>query len=181
MINKISDIWKSVLSDKPKAWHQLVIKFTPLLFSVTRRYGLTQVQSEDIAQQTWMDLYKSRHSIRDSNKLPGWLIKVTSRKTLHLIKKIKKDQTNNIDFYFLTEVPLPDEEFLIIEQHERLKLAMEQLDQRCQAVLTAIFNASSEKTYRDIAQDLNMPLNSLGPTRIRCLKKLKIIFENLED
>ncbi|MCK5269117.1 MAG: sigma-70 family RNA polymerase sigma factor, partial [Spirochaetes bacterium] len=94
---------------------------------------------------------------------------------------IKKDQTNNIDFYFLTEVPLPDEEFLIIEQHERLKLAMEQLDQRCQAVLTAIFNASSEKTYRDIAQDLNMPLNSLGPTRIRCLKKLKIIFENLED
>lgn len=71
---------------------------------------------------------------------------------------------------------LPDEE---LERLTHLKLGLSQLDKRCSEVLKSVFLASPDKKYRDIAADLGMPPNSLGPTRMRCLKKLRKILEVL--
>jgi DNA-directed RNA polymerase specialized sigma24 family protein len=48
---------------------------------------------------------------------------------------------------------------------------MSQLPTTCRKVLEALFSESA--TYERIAAELGIPSNSLGPTRTRCLEKLR--------
>jgi RNA polymerase sigma factor (sigma-70 family) len=75
--------------------------------------------------------------------------------------------------------PLPDEEIIRIERTAQLEYAMEQLDDRCHRLLREIFLSHEHATYREIAERLGIPLNSLGPTRSRCLKRLRRILNDL--
>lgn len=74
--------------------------------------------------------------------------------------------------------PLPDDELLSLERQAHIEIAMRRLDGRCRQLVEALFFAPSDKSYKDIAGALGIPANSLGPTRTRCLNKLrKILIE----
>ncbi len=80
---------------------------------------------------------------------------------------------------------LPDEgsaesEVVRRDTEGRLWDAVENLSERCQALLR-IVAFEHRPDYREIAADLGMPVGSIGPTRGRCLQKLRALIENGED
>jgi len=168
------------VSGDPSAWETVVDRYAPLVYAVARHCGLASTDAEDCAQQTWLALYRQRRSILDPMKLPGWLTQTTRRKATRMrSRRRRSDEVNR-------QLPSPepavpiDQAIETLEQRALLELAMEQLDPRCYKLLRAIFLSPDDTSYRDIARELAIPLNSVGPTRSRCLKKLKKILESLE-
>ena len=51
------------------------------------------------------------------------------------------------------------------------------LSERCQELITLLFYKKEESSYVEIARRMNMPVSSIGPTRARCLEKLKKALE----
>ena len=181
MPSDLNDIWTRVLNGDSGAWEELVDLFATLVYSTARRYGLDDHDAEDCAQQTWMALYASRHKLRDWEKLPGWLAGTAYRRAMRILRK----QASNRRVEGKappTEMPLsPDEHLMLLQRRALLDRALAQLDERCRELLTALFFAPEEQSYRDIAQRFHIPINSIGPVRQRCLARLREILKGMGE
>lgn len=177
MKKTVSEIWSEVLDGQSEAWTQLVSMFAPLVFTAARRAGLDQNDAEDCVQQTWIALFRGRYSIKDPNKLPAWLLRVASRAASRLVREQARQQVVSRKADIPTPAILPDEQLNRLERLAHLEIGLGQLDRRCSRILRAVFLAPPGKTYREIAADVGIAPNSLGPTRMRCLQKLQRVLE----
>ena len=73
--------------------------------------------------------------------------------------------------------PLADEQRETLEQQQQVRQAVEALPDRCRELITMLFYQKDELSYVDIAGRMRMPVPSVGPTRARCLEKLKKLLE----
>ena len=179
MKRNISVLWKGVLDRDPECWSELVYRFEPLVYAIARKTGLSAIESDDCVQETWLSLLRTRHKIRDPNKLSAWLARAVSRRAVRLAKSREKDLRVNDAAEPRGFNELPDEELERFETAALLRMAIESLEPRCQRLLHALYFAPEDKKYSDIARDLGLPPNSFGPTRSRCLKKLRSILEEM--
>lgn len=171
--------WEKLRNGDAEAWDNVVSRYTPLVYSVARRAGLTSYDAEDCAQITWISLYRNRLKIRDPQKLPAWLIKTTHR---NAIRMMRNHYRNRIDLTADSDRPdpvIPDEELLKIERLDALIHALEQMDGRCRKILSSLFLSPKEMSYESIAKAVGIAPNSLGPIRARCLKRLREIMKKM--
>ena len=164
------------------ALDELVRVMTPVLWHVVRAYRLTTEVAEDVVQTTWLALVKSRASIHESAAVGGWLTTTARREAWKVAKATGRGIPVEDDELARR---LPDEtsaeaEVVSREGRDRLWDAVEHLSERCQALLR-IVAFEHRPDYTQIAADLNMPVGSIGPTRGRCLKKLRTLIENGDD
>jgi RNA polymerase sigma factor (sigma-70 family) len=153
--------------------------FAGLVDSVARRVGLSVPDAEDCAQQTWLTLYRKRDSIKDPKSLPAWLIRTTHRRAVYMAQRLSH-QTEFAECDFgVDNRSLPDELVQQLEHHAILENGMEQLDDRCRELLTALFLDGDEVSYRRLASVMGLKPNSVGSMRTRCLKKLEVILRNM--
>lgn len=172
-------IWQQVVEGDPKAWRLIVKQYAALVQTVAVRTGLSRDEAEDCAQQTWMALHRSRTIIEDPAKLPGWLVRVASRKASRMLRQKVRESVVIAEAESPKETTLPDEELLRLERYGQLITALAQLDDRCRKLLQAVFLSPEDMSYKDIAEELGIPVNSMGPTRKRCLNKLKKILTEM--
>jgi RNA polymerase sigma factor (sigma-70 family) len=178
MIRSIQEIWSSVLAGDTAAWRELVDLYAGLVFTVARRVGLSPSDSEDCAQLVWITLYRRRRTIRDPIALPAWLIRSTHRRALSLKMRLLR-QSEIAESQELDSARLPDEVVSSLEESALIQIAMNQLDPRCRKLLHELYFNTEDKSYQQIAQELKIKPNSLGPLRSRCLSRLKKILEKL--
>src|SRR5439155_20405830 len=119
-------------------------------------------------EQVWMKPYRHRSDLRDVGALPVWLIRVTRRTALALRKSRRLAEEH------LTEDP-PDlsHRLALIESEHALEQALGRLPARCRRLIELLYFTAEEPTYAEIAEEMGMPVASIGPTRARCLEKLK--------
>ena len=178
--DKITGIWAGVLQGDQIAWEKLVSRFATLVYSVASKSGLAVSDAEDCAQQVWMTLYSGRKRIEKPESLPAWLVSTTRRKAARIIRRRKTAGRAKAQVESHPSELTPEESIMRLQRRAQLELAMEQLDDRCHKLMHAIFFADTDKSYQELARDLGIPVNSLGPTRLRCLKKLKKILEDFD-
>jgi len=75
------------------------------------------------------------------------------------------------------ECLLPLEVQVVLEQQQLVCDAIGQLPPRCRRLITMLFYEKDELSYADIARLMKMPVASVGPTRARCLEKLKKLLD----
>jgi RNA polymerase sigma factor (sigma-70 family) len=164
------------------ALDELVRVMTPVLWHVVRAYRLTAELAEDVVQTTWLSLVKSRASIQEPAAVGGWLTTTARREAWKVAKAtgrgipVEDDELSR---------RLPDEdsaeaEVVRRDGDERLWQAVERLSERCQALLR-IVAFEHRPDYTTIAANLGMPVGSIGPTRGRCLQKLRTMIEKNGD
>ncbi len=159
----------------PGAWEELVSRFGAMIASTGRRYRLTAADVAELQQTTWMRLVENLHHIEHPERLGGWLATTARRESLHLLRRASKyrsgvDQmiTNMADIL----LPEPDARPIAEESGAVLKVAWEQLNPRCQRLLSLLITDDAV-SYRDVSKLLQMPVGSIGPTRARCLEHLR--------
>ena len=157
------------------ALDELVRVMTPVLWHVVRAYRLTSELAEDVVQTTWLSLVKSRASIQEPAAVGGWLTTTARREAWKVAKATGRGIPVEDDELARR---LPDEgsaeaEVVRRDGDERLWDAVERLSERCQALLR-IVAFEHRPDYTTIAADLGMPVGSIGPTRGRCLQKLRV-------
>jgi RNA polymerase sigma factor (sigma-70 family) len=155
-------------------WERVLDRYERLVFSIPLSYGLSSDDAADITQTTFTLLLEALDGLRADTRLSAWLATVARRHTWRLLAQRRRESVG-------AEDDLADNDTLggsanptaRWEQVVWLEHALSQLDERCRALLLQLYFAPEQPSYAEVAAHLNMPVGSLGPTRARCLERLK--------
>jgi RNA polymerase sigma factor (sigma-70 family) len=157
--------------DQP-AWGHLVDRYDPLVRSVARSFRLQAADVQDIAQTTWLRLVQNLQTIRDPERLAGWLAVTASRESLSVLRKASTHDLSPV----MEETPdaAVDLETRAVNRAaaQDLWAAVADLSPRQQSLLVALFREEMD-SYSDVAEKCSMPIGSIGPTRARALSQLQ--------
>ena len=173
---RMADLLAAAREGSEDALGQMVTELSPLLWQVARAAGLSSGDAEDVLQTTWMRLVAHLGDIHDSAALTSWLVTTTKREAWRVSaegrRQLPADQES---FAELPDQGPGSEEQVITEDQRRvLWAAIGQLSRRCQELLRIIAFAP-RPDYTAVAAALGMPVGSIGPTRGRCLAKLRVL------
>jgi len=175
-----ADLIEACLAGDERAWKVLVERYSRLIYTIPMRMGCSQIVAEEVFQETCVTLLEKLDTLRDHNRLSSWLMTVTRRACIHRWRQKELTQVELTDAAGPVE-GTPETKLLRLEEQHRVQLAFERLSQRCRRLLRALFVADPPRPYKAIAEELDMPLGSIGPTRRRCLEKLRQKYTRLEE
>lgn len=165
------------------AWDALVARYTNLLWSVARGYRLEQSDAADVVQVAWLRLVEHLPTLRDPDRVGSWLVTTVRRECLQVLASRKRRGTPMDDEVLSAfpdeSLPSPDASLIADEDTATLWRAFGGLAPRCQQLLRVLM-ADPAPAYADVATALEMPVGSIGPTRARCLDRLRALFEQAE-
>jgi RNA polymerase sigma factor (sigma-70 family) len=158
------------------AWDALVERYAPLIWSICRKYRLDRADAEDVGQSVWLRLVDQLGKIREPAALAGWLATTARRECGRLVREARGPHAV---IYALDTETMADDQSDAAEQHvlaaERdaaLREAFTDLSPECQQ-LVAMLTADPPLPYAEISERLAMPIGSIGPTRGRCLDRMR--------
>ena len=162
------------LDGSQDAWNAIVDRNATLVWAVCRNYRLSEADSADVSQSVWLRTVENLQDLRTPAALPGWLTTTTRNECLKVVTRTRRQAVPTAD---LSERPTgPDEaldaDLLRAERQAMVREAFAQLPQHCQRLL-ALLVGSEPRSYAEISAELDMSIGSIGPTRARCLGKLR--------
>ncbi|GIH05623.1 RNA polymerase sigma factor [Rhizocola hellebori] len=164
-----------------QAWSGLVRRFSGLVWSVARGHGLSQADAEDVYQTTWLRLTQHLERIKEPDRIAGWLAATARNESLRVIRSgLRVSPVENLE-PALEPQGSPEEEAVQAESARqarwraaRLWEAFEELSERCKQLLR-VLSAPTPPSYAEVAEVFDMPVGSIGPTRARCLARLRAL------
>jgi len=163
-----------------RAWETLIARHERLVFSIARRHGLTAEDAADVTQTVFIILLQSIDRLPDDVNLGGWLTTVTRRHTWRAMTRLGRELPGEKEDVAESTTLLGRQTSNPVDRWETLQAMHESLNRlggRCQRLLLALYFDTTEPSYAEVAARLNMPVGSIGPTRARCLTKLKTLLE----
>jgi RNA polymerase sigma factor (sigma-70 family) len=159
---------------------ELVALLTPILWHTARATRLDSSTAEDVLQTVWLTLVRKAETIEEPLAVLQWLVVTTKREAWRVSKNQARTRPEDME---TAAAPLADptqdvESEVIGGQSQRqLWRHVEKLPDRCRTLLRVIAFAD-RPDYAELAKSLGMPQGSIGPTRGRCLAKLRILLAN---
>jgi RNA polymerase sigma factor (sigma-70 family) len=171
----VTDLLSRASSGDQQAWDALVERYAPLIWSICRRYRLLSADASDVGQSVWLHLLDQLGSLRDPAALAGWLATTTQRECWRLLRA--QGPATARPAIDAEKIPDPrtgiiEEELLRAERQAALRTALSALAPRCQQLIT-LLTEDPPLPYAQISATLGIPVGSIGPTRSRCLAKLR--------
>lgn len=152
---------------------ELVDLVTPVLWNAARSQGAQPGTCEDAIQTALLQLVDRGESINEPAAVLGWLVVVVKRE----VWRIGRGSRREIGVEEVPEAPAqqldPETQSILSERQRVLWQHISNLSPRCQELIRVIAFAD-RPDYAAIATALGMPVGSIGPTRGRCLQKLKL-------
>lgn len=160
-----------------EAWHRLIARFERLVFSVPKRHGLNADDSADVFQTTFHALLRNIDRIDSVHGLPRWLALTASRESQRLRRVSSRyassDDTGlNLEELLASEDKAAEQEAVEMEASQAVRDGVARLPAKCRQILTLLY-LDHELPYVEVARQMGMPIGSIGPTRARCLERLR--------
>lgn len=161
------------------AWERLVEQYGRLIWSVTRDFRLAESDAADVVQMTWLRLLEHIDRLDYPARVGAWLAVTARRECLRVVAARKKvvliaDDGDLVDR--AAYEPAVDERLLAEERAAEVRDALTRLPWRWQRMLELLM-ADPPASYVEIAEQLGLPVGSIGPTRGRCLERLRELLE----
>lgn len=157
-----------------RAWDWMVKKYERLVFSIPRSYGLSPADAADVSQLTFGILISSLDSLTEESNVKAWLATVARRHTWRVMEKARREgpgrEGDLADKPWLLGGEEPSERWETIDWLDR---GLSELSEPCRRLLTALYLDTSEPSYAEVSERFGMPVGSIGPTRARCLRRLR--------
>jgi RNA polymerase sigma factor (sigma-70 family) len=170
----LADLLSSAQAGDQAAWAAIVDRFSGLVWATTRAHRLSSADASDATQTTWLRLVEHLDRIADPERLGAWLATTARHECLRLIRlrgrELPTDDATLFDTP--TDDPPPDRRLLTRERDDVLRRALARIGERCQQLLRMLA-APEPPSYEEIGAALDMPIGAIGPTRARCLEKLR--------
>jgi RNA polymerase sigma factor (sigma-70 family) len=181
MTGTVPELVAAATAGDEAAWADLVRRYTPLVRAVVSQYRLNQADGADVNQTVWLRLGEQLGRLREPAALPAWIATTTRNECLRLIRLGRR--TSPYDPLDTTAagasgVPVvldesaPDDGLLAAERQQALRDSFAELGPRCRQLIGMLV-AEPPATYEEISEKLDIPMGSIGPTRSRCLQKLR--------
>jgi RNA polymerase sigma factor (sigma-70 family) len=162
------------------AWEILVERFGGLVAAIARRCRLSDADVAEVCQTTWLRLVENLDRIEQPERLGAWLSTTSRRESLRIATRGVVFSGNEAVYLLADEDAEPlDAALLREEQVSAIRMAADRLSPRCQRLL-GLLMGDDDLPYKEIAEQLNMPIGSIGPTRGRCLEHLRHILDEIQ-
>jgi len=177
-----SDLVAAARRGDKASWEALVYRYSGLVWSVARGYRLSSADSADVFQTTWLRLVEHLGRISDPGQVGAWLATTARHEALRIARGVTRtvladDATlaalGHVDDRSPERAALEAEQArLDAVRADDLWRAFGGLPARCRELLRLLV-ASPPPSYLEVAAALDMPVGSIGPTRARCLRRLR--------
>ncbi|SDP71372.1 RNA polymerase sigma factor [Lentzea jiangxiensis] len=159
------------------AWNEIVDRYTPLVVSVIYKHRLRPSDAADVNQTLWLRLVEQIGRLREPEALPGWIMTTTRNECLRVLRVQQRthlyDPLSESDALESEQVDADVEaDLLAAERRQALRDGFAELTDQCKRLLTKLMT-DPPPSYQVVSEELAMPVGSIGPTRIRCLEKLR--------
>lgn len=174
--------------NEARAWERLVLRFERLIYTVPRRAGLDADEAADVFQTVFVRLHEHLDTLTQPERVQAWLVTTARRETLRRLRErqrelpLRKTAASDDDADEIDPIdpdPLPEDLLDELQQRHRARTALAALHEPCRSLLGLLYGADDAPPYADIATRLGMPVGSIGPTRARCLAKLREAMQQL--
>jgi RNA polymerase sigma factor (sigma-70 family) len=167
------------------AWEHIVTRYTAYLRSIGRAYRLSSEEIADAVQETWLRAVTNLADLRDPARFRPWLATIMRRRCTDVLQRRRTDREMLVGgFGDVGDVTGPSQrderldveyEVMVAERAAILHSALRLLPERERELLHQL--ASDDPSYEEITRRLSMPVGSIGPTRMRALRRLRLILE----
>ncbi len=162
------------------AWDALVERYQRLVYAIPLRAGLHPEDAADVFQTVFLRLIEQIDHLREPQSLGKWLITTATRESWRVLRRQLTDPATGED----ETAELSDtwgqrlDEELWLDQ-VMAQEALEQIGQPCRQLLWMLYFDPSQPSYEEISRQMKMPVGSIGPTRARCLEKLRQVLRRM--
>lgn len=165
------------LAGDAAAWRRLLGRYEAVIHAVPRRFGLDPDDAAEVFQSVSLALYRGLPRLKLAAGLTRWVVTTTWRQSRDLARRRRREVREPDPGTSPIPDPAPRADELIeeLEQRVALRRAIEQLPPRCARLLTWLYLDPEAPPYREVASRLGVPEGTVGPTRARCLEKLREI------
>lgn len=166
------------LSGDKRAWSALVERHERLVYAVARSYRLSDADLADVFQDVFAALVRGLPRIREARTLVRWLASTTERIARATALRRRREQALTAPDPEAVEglpadQPAVGAELEVLEEQALIRLALSELPEGCRRLLAALYYEDPVPDYAALARRLRMPIGSLGPTRARCIERLR--------
>ena len=154
------------------AWSDLVARFRGRVIRVARAHGLDAHQADDVAQETWLRLYRNLATVRDPFSLGAWIETTARRESLRVLAGRRREELTGDDVGI--DLPVLDDggDAVLEERKAALARGMMKLNGRQRALMQSLL-VEPAPSYADVSVRVGIPIGSIGPTRGRCVRRLR--------
>ncbi len=172
----VTDLVTRAGNGEKQAWDALVERYSPLIWAICRRHRLRDADARAASHNVWRQLARHLDEVQDPGALAGWLAVTAWRECGNVRPATAAPQSAG---ELADARPEPsqqartaEQERLVAERHAALREAFSRLSPCCQRLLTLLIDEPSMQDT-EISARLGIPVSSIGPTRGRCLDKLR--------
>ena len=162
-----------------QAWERLVEQYARLIWSITAEFKLSESDAADVAQTTWLRcLSTSTGSSTRNGWAPGWRRprETSACAAWRRARGSCSATTTSSSKRACATEPEIDERLLADERAQTVREALSRLPWRWQRLLEMLM-ADPPVSYAEISDQLGLPIGSIGPTRGRCLARLRVLLQ----
>ena len=177
----LADLVAAAARGDAQAWEVLYKRYTPLISSVCRRFRLAGDDADDVSQTVWLALVQQLHRLREPSALPGWIVTTTRNEAMRVITAGRRlvpsdpmadNRFDGIASTDSTDRPGLDDQLCLADQRRALADGLAQLRPEHRQLLLLLVS-DPRLSYQQISGRLGIPIGSIGPTRARCLRRLR--------
>ncbi|MEV4461889.1 sigma-70 family RNA polymerase sigma factor [Microbispora sp. NPDC049633] len=158
------------------AWEDLVARFDGRMWAVARAFGLSAADAADAVQGAWLRLVENADAIRDPGRIGAWLVTTTRHEAARLSRRARGEVASDLD---VPDTALPDPTAAVVVDADFGRQVWRRLDllgEPCRSLIR-LYVLHPEARYAQIAVRLDLPVGSIGPTRARCMARLRALVE----
>jgi RNA polymerase sigma factor (sigma-70 family) len=171
----VAELVGAAIAGEAAAWNAIVDRFAGLVWAIARRHRLSAADAADVSQTTWLRLVEHLERIEKPERIGAWLATTARHESLRVLRLADRSvPAPNEDFIDLTRADEPDVDAALLEadrDHELAEL-VRSLPPRCRELLQVLMS-SDAPNYVEIGSQVGMPTGSIGPTRARCLERIR--------
>ena len=169
-------------SGESAAWAVLVERYQRLVYAVVRRAGHDEHTAADVFQTVFSRLVEHLPKLAQPDRLQAWIVTTAKREALRTRERAQRqvsltpedEDAPSLAEHLADDGPLAEDALSDLQQLDLLRRGLEQLDERCRELLKLVFRDEDEHLpYDEVGRRLGLPTGSIGPTRSRCLDKLR--------
>lgn len=172
------------------AWNALVVRLERVVWKSVNMMTYDREIRDDAFAATWLRLAERLDSIREPEKLPGWLATTACNEVRQIVRQRGRQPVSLTQSWATSDTGVGDlletladddgehaDRLMAHEDRRMVREAFARLDEHCREIITVLVLADPPVPYEEASDRLDRPVGSLGPARRRCLDKMKLLLE----
>ena len=181
----LAHLVEGALAGDQAAWDALVVRLERVVWKAVNMMTYDPEVRDDAFSATWLRLAERLDQIREPEKLPGWLTTTACNEVRQILRHRGRQ---HVALDSLDDRGQPTFDVLVAdvdhagtlvadERRREVREAFGRLDENCRELLTVLLLADPPVPYDEASARLGRPIGALGPSRRRCLEKMRVLLE----